>query len=64
MQEFVRVLWRDCLMRRRGELPAVGDPDADAERLNISYALKRLDLARWHEVKDIVRGLTIKGEPK
>ena len=62
MQEFVRKLWHDHLVMRRGALPAVGDAEADVERLNISFALKRLDLARWHDVKDIVRRLTIKGE--
>lgn len=61
MQEFVRKLWQDYLARRRGELPAVGDPDADIERLEISAALRRLDLNRWHDVKDIVRRLTTKG---
>ena len=61
MQEFVRVLWKDFLIRRRGELPAAGDDAAVVERLNISDAIKRLDLARWHDVKDIVRRLIMKG---
>ena len=61
MQEFVRVLWKDFLIRRRGELPAAGDDAAVLERLAISDAIKRLDLARWHDVKDIVRQLIKKG---
>ena len=61
MQEFVRVLWKEFLARRRGELPAVGDDAAVMERLCISDAIKRLDLARWHDVKDIVRRLIMKG---
>jgi DNA primase len=61
MQEFVRGLWRDYLLRRRGDLPAAGDAEADMERLEISHALKRIDLARWHDVKDIVRRLIMKG---
>ena len=61
MQEFVRGLWKDFLVRRRGELPATGDDAALVERLNISDAIKRLDLARWHDVKDIVRRLIMKG---
>ena len=61
MQEFVRVLWKDFLVRRRGELPAVGDDAAVMERLCISDAMKRLDLAKWHDVKDIVRRLIMKG---
>lgn len=61
-QELVRMLWRDWLARRRGELPAAGDEAADLERLEISHAQRRMDLARWHEVKDIVRRLTTKGQ--
>lgn len=61
MQEFVRNLWADFLARSRGRLPVFGDAQADVERLKISFVLKRLKLARWHEVKDIVRQQIMKG---
>ncbi|MBQ4471239.1 MAG: DNA primase [Kiritimatiellae bacterium] len=61
MQEFVRNLWVDFFARCRGQLPIAGDAQADMERLRISFVLKRLKLARWHEVKDIVRQQIMKG---
>lgn len=61
MQEFVRSLWKDFLARRRGGLPASGDDAAVMERLYISDAIKRLDLAKWHDVKDIIHRLITKG---
>ena len=61
MQEFVRSLWKDFLARRRGGLPASGDDAAIMERLYISDAIKRLDLAKWHDVKDIIHRLITKG---
>ena len=64
MQEFVRGLWHDRLVRMRGALPASGDPEADMARLKISYVLKRINLASWHDVKEMIRQLktTTKGE--
>ena len=61
MQEFVRMLWKDLLVRRRGGLPASGDDSADIERLSISDAIRRLDLAKWHDVKDLIHRLIMKG---
>ena len=55
MQEFIRRLWADALLRRRGELPAAGDPSAENERLRLSITAKRLATVRWNIVKDIIR---------
>ena len=55
MQEFVRRLWADALLRRRGGLPASGDEAAESERLRLSITAKRLATVRWNIVKDIVR---------
>ena len=55
MQDFVRSLWEARLRRRRGELPAQGDPAADQERMRITMNLKRLRQARWAVVKDMIR---------
>ena len=55
MQEFVRRLWSDALLRRRGGLPASGDEAAESERLRLSITAKRLATVRWNIVKDIVR---------
>jgi len=60
MQDYVRSLWCDALKRRRGSLPATGDPEADMERMKISADLKRLNMVKWHTVKEMVRQL-IKG---
>ncbi len=57
MQDYVRALWCDCLKRRRGSLPATGDPEADMERMKISADLKRLNMVKWHTVKEMVRQL-------
>ena len=62
MQEFVRRLWADALLRRRGELPASGDATAENERLRLSITAKRLSSARWNVVKDIVRDEKSRGE--
>ena len=60
MQDYVRALWCDCLKRRRGALPAAGGPETDMERMKISADLKRLNMVKWHTVKEMVRQL-IKG---
>lgn len=60
MQDYVRALWCDCLKRRRGSLPAAGGPETDIERMTISADLKRLNMVKWHTVKEMVRKL-IKG---
>jgi DNA primase len=57
MQDYVRSLWCDALKRRRGSLPATGDPEADMERMKISADLKRLNMVKWHTVKEMVRQL-------
>ncbi len=61
MQDYVRALWCDCLKRRRGALLADGGAATDVERIRISATLKRLNMVKWHTVKEIVRKLT-KGE--
>ena len=58
MQDFVRTLWIDRLVRVRGSLAAAGDPAADGERMRISLDLKRLKAVKWHTVKDLVREWT------
>lgn len=55
LQDFVRMLWADFLRRRRGALPAAGGPESDVARMRLSHTLKRLNIARWHDVKDLVR---------
>lgn len=60
MQDYVRALWCDCLKRRRGALPAAGGPETDMQRMRISADLKRLNMVKWHTVKEMVRQL-IKG---
>ena len=55
MQEFIRRLWADALLRWRGELPASGNADEESERLRLSITAKRLLSVRWNIVKDIVR---------
>ncbi len=57
MQDYVRSLWCDALKRRRGALPAAGDLEADMERMRISADLKRLNMVKWHTVKEMVRQL-------
>ena len=61
LQEFIRSLWCERLRKLRGELPASGDAEADAERLRISMDLKRFRLVRWATVKEMIRDRT-KGE--
>lgn len=61
LQEFVRNLWGDHLRRIRGELPAEGDAASDMKRFQISATIKRLNMVKWHDVKDIVRQL-MKGD--
>ena len=63
MQDYVRLLWIDCLKRRRGSLPADGGEETDVARLKISDDLKRLNMVKWSTAKDIVRQL-IKGNSK
>lgn len=66
LQDFIRALWRDRLMRVRGNLPAAGVPEADELRLKISLDLKRFSQARWATVKemidDLIKNDIIKGE--
>lgn len=57
LQEFVRNLWGDRLRRMRGALPANGDAATDMKRFQISTAIKRLNMVKWHDVKDMVRQL-------
>lgn len=61
LQEFVRNLWCDRLRRERGSLPACGDSDSVMKRFQISTAIKRLNMVKWHDVKDMVRQL-MKGD--
>jgi hypothetical protein len=55
MQDFIRAFWGDFLRRRRGELPAGGAGEAEVERMRLTMALKRLNIARWRDVKDMIR---------
>ena len=56
LQDFVRSLWSDALRRVRGRLPANGNPEADLRRMRLSTDLKRMATARWHLVKEAIRG--------
>ena len=60
LQDFIRGLWIEYLKRRRGELPASGDGTVLADRMQITVDLKRLNLVKWHTVKDLLRSY-IKG---
>ena len=62
LQDFVRTLWGDALKRRRGELPAAGDDEADLLRMKISMDLKRLQSVRWPAVKEMVRDFIRAGQ--
>ena len=55
MQDFVRSFWEARLKQVRGTLPAVGDSEANKERMKITMDLKRLRQARWAVVKDMIR---------
>ena len=55
LQEFVMSFWETHLKQVRGTLPAVGDSEANKERMKITMDLKRLRQARWAVVKDMIR---------
>ena len=55
MQDFVRSFWEAHLKQVRGTLPAVGDSEANKERMKITMDLKRLKQVRWAVVKDMIR---------
>ena len=55
MQDFVRSFWEAHLKAVRGTLPAVGDSEANKERMKITMDLKRLKQVRWAVVKDMIR---------
>lgn len=61
LQDFVRGVWIEALKRARGALPAIGDAEADMKRMRLTMDLKRLERARWHTAKDIIREY-MKGE--
>ena len=62
LQEFIRHLWEDYLNRRRGNLPAVGDQAAEDERFELTMLIKRLELVKWHDVKDLIHQQLMKGK--
>jgi DNA primase len=55
MEDFVRSFWEAYLKQVRGALPAVGDDEANKERMKITMDLKRLKQVRWAVVKDMIR---------
>lgn len=55
MEDFVRSFWEAHLKQVRGTLPAVGDDEANKERMKITMDLKRLKQVRWAVVKDMIR---------
>ena len=55
MEDFVRSFWEAHLKQVRGALPAVGDDEANKERMKITMDLKRLKQVRWAVVKDMIR---------
>lgn len=61
LQDYVRALWSDLLGRRRGALPADGGPEADDERVKITMNQKRLNMVKWHTVKELIREWTKEG---
>ena len=62
IQDYVRSLWCDRLRRLRGALPAGSDAGTDARRLEISADLKRLNMVKWSDVKEMARRFTREGE--
>lgn len=62
LEDFIRALWSDALKRRRGDLPANGDAEVDAERLKISMDLQRLRNCQWGTIKELIRDQIRKGE--
>ena len=62
LEELVRGLWKDRLLRLRGALPAVsGDRRTLERRMSWTKAIKDLSALKWGAVKDIIREL-IQGE--
>ena len=55
MKDFIRMLWVAHLRRRRGALPANGDENALAERLKLTADIRRLDLIKWSDVKQVIK---------
>ncbi len=52
LKDFVRALWADCLVRKRGELPSVSSNDA--LRMSMSMDIKRLSVVEWENLTDII----------
>lgn len=55
LREFVRAIWGEFVRRERGELPAVGDAEAEIQRMKLTMDLKRLTSVDWESVKAIIR---------
>ena len=55
LQEFVMSFWETHLKQVRGTLPAVGDSEANKERMKITMDLKRLKQLSWADFKDMIR---------
>ena len=55
MEDFVRSFWEARLKQVRGKLPAVGDDEANKERMKITMDLKRLKQLSWADFKDMIR---------
>jgi len=54
--EYVIRLWQAYLKREQGKLPAQGgDAALDARRIEISRAIKQLNMIKWHAAKDLIR---------
>ena len=54
LQDYIRDFWVETLKRRRGDLPAVGDAEADLKRLKLTMDIKRFKSVRWHQVKELI----------
>jgi len=54
--EYVIRLWQAHLRREQGRLPAEGgDAALEARRIEISRAIKSLNMIKWHAAKDLIR---------
>ena len=59
LEEFIRGLWCDRLVRLRGELPANDlKPETVEKRFRWTELIKQIPRLKWSAVKDIIRELT------
>lgn len=55
MREWIAVLWRAYLKRKRGLLPAVGDVEIENRRLKMAMDIRRINSVKWDYLKTMIR---------